>query len=74
MSQMDVQDCYCRTVMCDECAGAGDVPCEFCGGSGETMEGDDTFCQECEGTGRVDCPECHGFGEVDIKCSLHGGQ
>ncbi len=75
-TNVGIQDCYCRTQMCDECAGAGDVPCEFCGGSGELLgveDGEDSFCLECEGTGRIDCPECSGLGNIEVKCSAHGG-
>ena len=47
---------------CENCYGTGigstpDVPCGFCGGSGEER------CPYCDG-GTVECPECKGRGHV----------
>ena len=71
---------YSKT--CEECEGAGEMNCLYCGGTHKVKckncegEGEidceycdsnsDEECDECFGEERIDCPECYGRGAV--KC------
>lgn len=54
---------------CDECIGAGTVPCPECGGSGllhviGDMSDAPTMCQTCEGDTTTPCLLCAGQGKI----------
>ena len=54
---------------CDECDGEGEVPCNYCGGTGFLMLGDDLIgtnnnCPVCKGTGLLECKKCMGAGYI----------
>ena len=55
--------------VCENCDGNGDVPCEYCGGTGFLMLGDDLIgtnndCPVCKGTGMTECKKCMGAGYI----------
>ena len=54
---------------CDECDGEGDVPCNYCGGTGFLMLGNELIgtnnnCPVCKGTGLLECKKCMGAGYI----------
>ena len=54
---------------CDECDGTGDVPCNYCGGTGFLMLGNELIgtnndCPVCKGTGLIECKKCMGAGYI----------
>lgn len=64
------------TGTCQNCSGAGKVPCELCAGTGfwRAISGNDpkmrykgVVCPECEGAGTIICPVCLGTGEGNVR-------
>lgn len=64
------------TGTCQNCGGAGKVPCELCAGTGfwRAISGNDpnmrykgVVCPECEGAGTIICPVCLGTGEGNVR-------
>ena len=54
---------------CNECNGDGDIVCNYCGGTGFFMLGDDLIgtnndCPVCKGTGMTECKKCMGAGYI----------
>tara|TARA_Y100000768_G_C23353118_1_gene396289 strand:- start:51 stop:434 length:384 start_codon:yes stop_codon:yes gene_type:complete len=54
---------------CVECEGYGENQCNYCGGTGFLMMGDDLIgtnndCPVCKGTGMIQCKKCMGAGYI----------
>ena len=54
---------------CKECRGDGEIQCNYCGGTGFLMLGNELIgtnndCPACKGKGMIECKKCMGAGYI----------